>query len=677
MRFLAKIEKVFNLYTSHKKLVCIGVPAMVMLIWIIVCQFVFFFIQNNHGLELSRALQSQFRSDLFSSDFEYLLRSVGDLESLTTIQCPMVEQVEPQHRVLLDLSFRGNCIRNSWLLSGGQFSAKVRAINNDLFVVSFSTRNQMAFLWGLWAMRLGGLIFFSTIYFVQRLRNRQNDQLAQLRLEAAQTLTSLSAQVSHDIRSPLSALNLAVSTLQGWPDMLEEQRHLIRKATQRINDIANDLLNKSKIQEFGISSCRAPESLRGNIVRNLGNLGKGRRAGAEAEAGAEGPSLIATKEREALRAFEPVLIADLLDSVVREKRLQFSENSNLEIHLDLRDGFGFFAAISSIELSRVISNLINNSVEASVGAGRIAIAVRQYADQGQGAIIISDQGRGISPEVLERIEVRGQLMNDQVLGIGGRQVQSKTGESAIERFGNGTGLGIQHARQTILRAGGEFSIHSREGVGTIVTLLLPCAEEPLWFARCVEVPEGAVVVSVDDDPSIHQIWATRLSIAERSRPRDSGVQYANARESGAQDKSSQCPNAQCSKAQNSSIQHVILHSKALAMNWILEHRDLDCVYLIDFEFLGESGDGLDLIEETGIAAQSILVTSRHEEPHVRSRSLGLGVRLFPKSLAAFAPLSFFNRTQSDIELDKATGHHADIRLADIGTASSSMSRRTK
>ncbi|MBK7843539.1 MAG: hypothetical protein IPJ71_07555 [Bdellovibrionales bacterium] len=362
MRFLAKIEKVFNLYTSHKKLVCIGVPAIVMLIWIIVCQFVFFFIQNNHGLELSRALQSQFRSDLFSSDFEYLLRSVGDLESLATIQCPMVEQVEPHRRVLLDLSFRGNCIQNSWLLSGGRFSAKVRAINNDLFVVSFSTRNQIVFLWGLWAMRLGGLIFFGTIYFVQNLRSRQNDQLAQLRLEAAQTLTSLSAQVSHDIRSPLSALNLAVSTLQGWPDMLEEQRHLIRKATQRINDIANDLLNKSKIQDFGISSCGAPDDLRGNIFRNLGSLGKGRRSGNEGE----GPAVVATKEMEAPRLSEPVLMRISLILLYARSALQFSENSNLEIHQELSDGFGFFVAISSIELSRVISNLINNSVEAPV-----------------------------------------------------------------------------------------------------------------------------------------------------------------------------------------------------------------------------------------------------------------------------------------------------------------------
>lgn len=602
MRFLANFEKVFNFSLGHEKQSRLVIPTIIMLIWVTICQLVFYFIQHNHGLDLSRALESQFRSDLFSSDFEYLLRSVGDLEKLATIRCPVVEQLEPHRRVLLDLSFRGDCIQNSWLLSGGQFSAKVRAINNDLFVVSFSTRNQIVFLCGLWAMRIGGLIFFSTIYLVQRMRNVQNDQLAKLSLEAAQKMTSLAAQVSHDIRSPLSALNLAVSTLQGWPDLLEEQRHLIRKATQRINDIANDLLNKSKVPDFGILAVGGPEELRGNKLRQEG---RGR---------SHSSNPMETGEGHVIRPLGPVWIADLLDSVIREKRLQFCENSKLEIHLDLREGFGFFSVISAVELSRVISNLINNSVEASVNGGRITIVVRRYADQGQGSIVVSDQGRGISPEVLERIRAWAPSMSDQVLRIGGPQ--------------KGTGLGLHHARQTLARAGGEFSIQSQEGVGTIVTLLLPCAEEPRWFARRIDMPEGAVVVSVDDDPSIHQIWKMRLSAAELSRPHPSA-------------------------SRSSAVRHVILDSKASATEWILKHRDLNCVYLIDFEFLGEFGDGLDLIEEMGIATQSVLVTSRYEEPPIRSRSLDLGVRLLPKSLAAFVPLALFHKVQNDTKLEKA------------------------
>jgi signal transduction histidine kinase len=58
-----------------------------------------------------------------------------------------------------------------------------------------------------------------------------------------ESLEAQSKQVAHDIRSPLSALSMIVGTLKDLP---EEKRILIRNATQRINDIANGLLQKSK-----------------------------------------------------------------------------------------------------------------------------------------------------------------------------------------------------------------------------------------------------------------------------------------------------------------------------------------------------------------------------------------------------------------------------------------------
>src|SRR3989338_8219970 len=54
-------------------------------------------------------------------------------------------------------------------------------------------------------------------------------------------LYNLSSQVSHDIRSPLAALNAVTKNL---PEVDEEKRLLIRSAVQRIDDIANDLSSK-------------------------------------------------------------------------------------------------------------------------------------------------------------------------------------------------------------------------------------------------------------------------------------------------------------------------------------------------------------------------------------------------------------------------------------------------
>ncbi len=66
----------------------------------------------------------------------------------------------------------------------------------------------------------------------------------QLEKKARQSaMIDVAAQVAHDIRSPLSALNMLVVDL---PQVPEERRVVIRSAVQRINDISNSLLQKSR-----------------------------------------------------------------------------------------------------------------------------------------------------------------------------------------------------------------------------------------------------------------------------------------------------------------------------------------------------------------------------------------------------------------------------------------------
>jgi signal transduction histidine kinase len=73
---------------------------------------------------------------------------------------------------------------------------------------------------------------------IGRLRNLE------MKSESLRVLSEVASQVAHDIRSPLSALNMVSSELGEVP---EEKRLLIRNSIQRINDIANDLLAKGKL----------------------------------------------------------------------------------------------------------------------------------------------------------------------------------------------------------------------------------------------------------------------------------------------------------------------------------------------------------------------------------------------------------------------------------------------
>jgi hypothetical protein len=70
---------------------------------------------------------------------------------------------------------------------------------------------------------------------------------------------------------------------------------------------------------------------------------------------------------------------------------------------------------------------------------------------------------------------------------------------------------------------------------------------------------------------------------------------------------------------------------------------------LDYEILGDPKTGLDVIELLGIATQSVLVTSRYEEENVLSRCQKLGVKLLPKNLAGFVPITIKNETETEIK----------------------------
>jgi len=372
----------------------------------------------------------------------------------------------------------------------------------------------------------------------------------------------IASQVSHDIRSPLSALNMIVGTLQGLP---EDKRHIIRSATQRINDIANQLLQKSKNPNDKVTSA------------------------------------------DFVKQSHATMLVSVLDSVISEKRVQYREKMDVQIRGDLDQGYGLFASIDASELARTLSNLINNSVEALNGPGLITVQLK--SDHEFALITIQDNGKGIPAEVLTKLGERG-------------ITHGKEGSQS------GSGLGVSHAQKAVEDAGGQFRIESTLGAGTKVTLAFPKAKAPWWFVEKLSIVPNQTIVSLDDDQSIHQIWNGRI-------------------------KSATPPKAQ--------IRHLSFSSTASLEDWYRSHQKENTLFLVDYEILGQSSNGLDVIERLGIAKQSVLVTSRFDEAHVRDRAKPLGVKILPKGLAPFVPISL----QSPREKFAAVVIDDDILIHDM------------
>ncbi|MGZ3768258.1 MAG: sensor histidine kinase [Bdellovibrio sp.] len=370
---------------------------------------------------------------------------------------------------------------------------------------------------------------------------------------------NLARQVSHDIRSPLSALTMVATTLKDIP---EDKRVLIRNATQRINDIANDLLEKGKNSQISNTLHRS--------------------------------DTLSTKEDQCTAEstkhtidFLPAII----DVIISEKRMQYREFADLEIEVDLKNSFGAFAKVNTNELKRVISNLVNNAVEAFDDfQGKITVAVRNVIIENSPMveIYVKDNGNGIPYHLLNKLGQAG-------ISFG----KSSSGQS-------GSGLGLYHAKKTTESFGGSLRIESIEGIGTTIYLLLPLAESPLWFARSIDLSNKKYLVSLDDDISIHQIWAGRLQSLNIEQIEHIKFQSSDAFEKYA-------------KASINKLQETI--------------------FLVDYELLNQSKTGLEIIENLNIAKHSILVTSRYEDPEIQARSLRLNLPILPKSLSGFVPIS--------------------------------------
>jgi signal transduction histidine kinase len=107
-------------------------------------------------------------------------------------------------------------------------------------------------------------------------------------------------------------------------------------------------------------------------------------------------------------------------------------------------------------LSIALANLVDNAVKFSPGGGEISVRCAPDPVQGLGVVTVSDQGLGIAEDDQERIFTRfGHIVTRE--------------NSAI----SGAGLGLYLARETLRRHGGDITVDSRPGDGSVFVATLP------------------------------------------------------------------------------------------------------------------------------------------------------------------------------------------------------------
>lgn len=188
--------------------------------------------------------------------------------------------------------------------------------------------------------------------------NLKESQKELLDKEKYMAMSELAAQVAHDIRSPLSALEMV---LQSKDEIEADKKELMKNAAIRINDIAENLLE----------SYRAPLAISTDCSKH---------------------------ER-----FELSL---LIDAIVDEKKLQYQPYSKLSISIESREvALGYSVNANKVELNRALSNIINNAVEATEFSGDVKVCLSRGEDKLE--LLIIDNGLGIAEEKLSIITQKG------------------------------------------------------------------------------------------------------------------------------------------------------------------------------------------------------------------------------------------------------------------------------
>ena len=263
------------------------------------------------------------------------------------------------------------------------------------------------------------------------------------------------ASMSHELRTPLNAII-------GYSEMLEEEA-----AERGHGGYVPDL---QKIRSAGRHLLA--------LINDVLDLSK-------IEAG---------KMELHLETFE---LRPAIDAVAATVAPLIEKNENT-LALDLADTLGVMRA-DVTRVRQVLFNLLSNASKFTEH-GTITLHARRESGDAGGTIVltIEDTGIGMTPEQLGRLF----------------QAFSQAEASTASKYG-GTGLGLAISRKICEMMGGEITVASTPGQGTVFTVRLPAEvrdpAEPVLSAPLMPAGEAGTVLVIDDDPAARQLVARMLN----------------------------------------------------------------------------------------------------------------------------------------------------------------------
>ncbi len=238
------------------------------------------------------------------------------------------------------------------------------------------------------------------------------ERAARLQADAANhTKTHFIANVSHELRTPLNAIIGFSQLMNDEPfGKVEEQKHReylsdIHDSAKHLLRLINDLLDISSIE---VGALTFQES--------------------------------------------PVRVPEMLDSAAK---IMAPAAQSKEVDLTVRAESGRTVSVDEGRFGQILINLIGNAIRFTPAGGEVSLSAADR-DDGSIEITVSDNGTGINPADLERV-----------------QDPFQRGGDPVTRNGTGTGLGLAIVKTLANWHQVDFRLESSPGDGTTAVLRLP------------------------------------------------------------------------------------------------------------------------------------------------------------------------------------------------------------
>jgi|JI8StandDraft_2_1071088.scaffolds.fasta_scaffold04467_7 hypothetical protein len=300
----------------------------------------------------------------------------------------------------------------------------------------------------------------------RRLRLEQlTDTLHDARREAEAASAAKSAflaNMSHELRTPFQGL-LGMLSMLRETGLSPRQMDYLRTATESADHllrILNDILDLSQLESGRLVLAPAAVDLRA-MLRDV-------------------------------------------ESLMRPQALR----KHLALHLGVEPSVPERAMLDGTRVKQVLFNLLSNGLKFSE-RGAVVLDLRCIAaPRGRELVfVVTDTGIGMDEATLARLFRRF----------------SQGDESRSRRYG-GTGLGLQISRDLARRMGGDITVHSRPGEGSVFSFSVPLVEAPVEPAASLpavgEAAGGArplhVLVAEDHDVNRQVMDAVLESLGHRA-----------------------------------------------------------------------------------------------------------------------------------------------------------------